>query len=117
LLAGIDLFVLPSLREAFPNALLEAMASRTACVATDVGSVRELVRDGDNACLVKPGSATALAALLDLLLGDRDRRERLAEAARQTMENEFAIDDKAREFIDYLVAVAARRRRRVQPAR
>jgi glycosyltransferase involved in cell wall biosynthesis len=68
LLGAADVFVLPSRREGAPGALLEAMAARSAIVATDIPGVRE-VADGEVASLVpvdRPGEmAAAIAAVLD----------------------------------------------------
>jgi glycosyltransferase involved in cell wall biosynthesis len=60
-LAGADLFVLPSLSEAFPNALLEAMAAGLPTISSAVGGVLELVRPGRTGMLVAPGDPRALA--------------------------------------------------------
>jgi glycosyltransferase involved in cell wall biosynthesis len=60
-LAAADLFVLPSLSEAFPNALLEAMAAGLPTVSSAIGGVLELVRPGRTGVLVPPGDAVALA--------------------------------------------------------
>jgi glycosyltransferase involved in cell wall biosynthesis len=69
-----DLFVLPSLTEGLPRALLEAMARGLPAVATDVGGIPELL---PRTCLVRPGDASALARalssyLLDPAAMDRD---------------------------------------------
>jgi len=63
-IGGLDLFVLPSLREAFPIVMLEAFAYRTPMVGTRVGDVPELVQDGRTGWLVAPGDAAALTAAI-----------------------------------------------------
>jgi glycosyltransferase involved in cell wall biosynthesis len=60
-----------------PNAVLEAMATRRAVVATAVGGVPELVEDGENGLLVPPRRPAALARAILELLADPERRERL----------------------------------------
>jgi glycosyltransferase involved in cell wall biosynthesis len=84
-LASFDVFVLPSLYEGLPLAVLEAMLAGLPVVASDVGSVRDALRDGETGLLVPPGDATRLAdgirrALepeLGAVLGERGRREAL----------------------------------------
>ena len=80
-LGGLDVFCLPSRAEALPLVLLEAMAARLPCVATDVGDVAVAV--GEDAVVVPPGDATALAAALGGLLSDPGRRAGLGARARQ----------------------------------
>jgi glycosyltransferase involved in cell wall biosynthesis len=77
-----DVFVLPSLREGLPLALLEAMAQGRPVVATTVGGVPEVVEDGRHGLLVPPRDPRALGAALVELLRDPERRRRLGGAAR-----------------------------------
>ena len=70
LLTALDVFVMPSLWEAMPLALLEAMAARRAIVVTDVGDNRRVVDDGRCGVVVPAGDPAALAAAIDRLLGD-----------------------------------------------
>jgi glycosyltransferase involved in cell wall biosynthesis len=60
LIAGCDLFVLPSYTEGFPNVILEAMALKKAIVATNVGAIPEMLK-GECGLLVEPKNATELA--------------------------------------------------------
>ena len=64
LLQAMDIFVLPSLREALPIALLEAMSVGLPVIATRVGGIPEVVDDGRNGLLVAPGEPTELQASL-----------------------------------------------------
>lgn len=85
-------FVLPSLSEGMPNALLQAMAMGLPCLATRVGGVEELVQDRVNGRLTEPGNPAALAQLLQELLTDGDQAARLGQAARRTVESRFTIE-------------------------
>lgn len=81
-LAASDVFVLPSHWEGQPIAILEAMASGLAVVATTVGAVPDVIRDGREGLLVEPHDCDGLAAALRKVITDGDLRRRLGEAAR-----------------------------------
>ncbi len=70
-----------------PLKVFEYMASETPIVATDLPSLREVLRDDENALLTAPGDVAALAQAIGLLLTDRPRGQRLAAAARRDVEN------------------------------
>ncbi len=89
---GFDLFVLPSLFEGLSNALLEAMASGVAIVATEVGGTPELVSPGVSADLVPAGDARALSRAVGALLADPARRAMLGAHARREAERRFSIE-------------------------
>lgn len=79
-------FVLPSRYEGFPNSLLEAMALGVPCIATRCPTgPEEIVTDGEDGLLVPVEDCGALAAAIDRLLGDPALRERLGDAARETV--------------------------------
>ena len=75
-----DVFVLPSRMEAFGVAVLEALAAGVPVVATDVGGIPEIVRDGVDGLLVAPGSPAALAGGIRKIVSDESLKRRLAEA-------------------------------------
>ena len=81
--AAADVFVLPSLEEGMPNALLEAMATGLACVASDLPGTRGIVEHGRSGLLVPPGDADSLGAAVARLLADGGERKRLGQAARE----------------------------------
>jgi glycosyltransferase involved in cell wall biosynthesis len=82
---------LPSYREGFSKALIEAGASGRAIVTTDVPGCRDAVTS-DSALLVPPRDATSLATAIRTLLGDADLRRRMGAAGRRLAESEFSID-------------------------
>jgi glycosyltransferase involved in cell wall biosynthesis len=76
--AAADLFVMPSLYEGYGIVYAEAMRAGLPVIATKVGPVFEIVRDGENALLVDPGDASGLAAAIDQMVTDRERRVRFS---------------------------------------
>jgi glycosyltransferase involved in cell wall biosynthesis len=88
-LALADVFVLPSLVEGLPLALLEAMAAGKAIVATSVGGVPDAIVSGADGVLVEARSPSALADALQALAADDALRERLGRRARQTVAERF----------------------------
>lgn len=98
LLSGLDLFVLPSLIEGLPMALLEAMAVGCPVVATAVGDVPSAVTDGVNGWLVTPGDAAALADTLTRALSSPDLRTRYGAAARETVLSRFSSEKMAENY-------------------
>ncbi|CAM3450737.1 glycosyltransferase family 4 protein [Kibdelosporangium persicum] len=92
LLAGAHVFVLPSKDEGLPMALLEAMGHGLVPVVTPVGSIGEVVRDGENGLLVRPGDVPGLTRALQSLMDDPALLARLGKAARSTVEP-FAIEN------------------------
>lgn len=90
-LAAMDVFVLPSLTEGRPTAIMEAMAAGLPVVATQVGAVDTLVNDGVTGFVVPPGDADALAAALRRLIEDTRLRETFGRAARRTAEEAFSL--------------------------
>ena len=91
-LRSMDIFVLPSRSEGFPNALLEAMACGCAPVASDVGGIPEMVEDGRTGFLFPPQDVAALAAKLDLLVRDSGVRERLGRQAAREARERFSME-------------------------
>ena len=99
LLAASDLFVLPSLWEGLPMALIESMASGLPVVATDVSGTEEVVTSGETGLLVPPGDAVALAGAIARLLTRPDEAQALANAARARVAANFGAAKQAREHI------------------
>jgi len=92
LLAGFDVFVLPSLAEGISNTVLEALASGVAVVATDVGGNRELVTPGQCGALVPPGDPAALAAVLGRYIHKPKLAAEHGAVARRRAVGQFSID-------------------------
>lgn len=90
LLAACDLYVLHSAGEAFPNALLQAMACGCVCVTTDVGDARRILNNDD--CVVPPGDVSALAEKMAQMLAlPEDKTETARRDNRERARTEFDI--------------------------
>jgi len=96
-LGDSTVFVLPSLNEGLPNALLQAMAAGLPVVASRVGGIPEVVRDGVDGILVNPGSPYELAKGITSLLMDRERAIRLGRNAKASAER-YGVDKVIRKY-------------------
>lgn len=108
LLRLMDVFVLTSYTEAFPMALLEAMAAGTPAVCTSVGGIPEMIDEGVTGHLVPPRSPDALARALADLLDDLPRARAMGRAARQKLEAEFTLERSVRRAEEALAETAGR---------
>ena len=81
LFRAADAAILSSRWENFPHTVVEALAVGSPVIATAVGGVPEVVRDGENGLLVRSGDAGALAGAIRRFFADEDLRQRLATAA------------------------------------
>ena len=96
ILAALDVYVLSSRAEGFPNVVAEAMASGLPCVVTNVGDAARIV--GDSGWVVPPRNPAALAEAIDeavSLLGTEDGRAQYAErsaSGRQRVEENFSLE-------------------------
>ena len=106
-LAAADMLVLSSDDEGFPNVLLEAMDAGRPVVATDVGDVREVVRDGTTGYVVAT-SADALASRIVRLAEDPDLARRLGDAGRARIGSEYGLGSLAGALIGVFRDLAAK---------
>jgi len=111
LMRGLDLFVLPSLREGISNTILEAMASGLPVVATRVGGNPELVQHGQTGTLVSPGDPVAIAEAIRRYLHDPEKLVEQGHASRRTAEAKFSIESMVNGYMAVYDAVLENRRR------
>ena len=87
-----DIFALPSRGDCFPQAVAEGLASGLPIVATSVGAIPEMVREGVNGYLVPPGDPRSLAVALQSLVGSAPDRRAMGQWSRVLAEQEHNAD-------------------------
>ena len=86
-----DAFVLSSKREGFPMSILEAMAAGLPVIATDVGGIPEVIRDGENGVLVPSQDPDSLANAICRVFDDLNYASELGKKARETIVNRYSL--------------------------
>ncbi len=89
-LPHIDILTVPSLHDGCPNAMLEAMLAGRAIVGTQVDAIGEILEDGRNALVVKPGSSQELAEAIQWLARSPQLRAELGKAAQEKVLRQLA---------------------------
>ncbi len=119
LFAACDAVALTSANEGTPVSVIEALAAARPVVVTDVGGVRDVVRDGVDGHLVEPGDIAAFADGLSRLASDRDRGLEMGAASRERVITRYAVprllDDLDRLYQSFLAVKAPRSRRVAGP--
>jgi glycosyltransferase involved in cell wall biosynthesis len=113
--SAADLFVMPTLAENLPNAVLESMACGTPTVAFDVGGVSDAVRHGETGWLARAGDAADLARLIGEALCDDERREQMGRRGRAVAESEYPSALQTDRFVSLYQDLVDRRPRRATP--
>jgi glycosyltransferase involved in cell wall biosynthesis len=107
-LPALDVFVLPSLTEGTPMALLEAMAAGIPVIASSVGGVPSMIEPGRTGILVRPGMPEDIAEALRRLHADPAQRTELSTTARQVIVAQYSIRDWVRKLESEYHALATR---------
>jgi glycosyltransferase involved in cell wall biosynthesis len=110
LLAAADVVVLCSDNEGVPLLLIEAALAGRPVVTTDVGAVRDVVRDGETGVLVPAGDRAALASAVRSLLADPEMRARLGAAARDRALTELTASSAVDRHVDLYRSLVAKQR-------
>ncbi|MBB1481807.1 glycosyltransferase family 4 protein [Pseudoalteromonas sp. SG41-2] len=95
-LREFDVFVLPSLWEGMPLAILEAQSTKLPCVVSNIQGNNHLVKDQFDGLLFEPKDVDGLVKCLEKLLDDPDFADRLATNARNKIESDFDINDRTK---------------------
>jgi glycosyltransferase involved in cell wall biosynthesis len=109
LLRAADCFVLPTLGDALPTVIMEAMAASLPIVASATGGVPEMIRDGKEGLLVEPGNEAQLAAACIRILDDPEVARSLAAAGRRRVEQSFNLDRQVQRQSDLYSRLLSRR--------
>lgn len=113
-LSCMDVFVLPSLTEGTPMALLEAMAAGVPSVASAVGGIPKIIDQGETGLLVAPGSASEIKAAVEVLFKNPDVRERMASRSVSVAKARYGVKSWI-ERIEREYEILAQRGRRETP--
>jgi len=98
ILAITDVFAFPSLWEGFSLVTLEVMAAGVPMVATDVGSIREVLVDRENGLIVPPKDVAALAEGIKFMLSDPERAKAMGLKGKKAVQEKFAIENTVRGY-------------------
>ena len=102
LYATSDVFVLPSRADCYAVVCMEALASGLPIVATRVGGIPDLIREGETGHVVDVDDADALGDALEALVRDDARRRRMAELCREEALLRFGAADNARKLFEFV---------------
>lgn len=98
ILAASDIFILPTLTEALPTVLAEAMAARLPIIASAVGGIPEMISDRQNGRLVSPGDVQELTAVVVELLSDAAARKSMGSSGWEVVQKKFNIWEQVRQL-------------------
>jgi glycosyltransferase involved in cell wall biosynthesis len=96
----MDCFYFPSMSESFGIAAVEAMSTALPVVASEVGGLPEIIRDGRNGYLVPAGDSAAAAERILRLRANPELCRGIGEAARATVLERFTVKHTARRFLE-----------------
>ncbi len=113
MLSAIDISILTSVREGFPNAVLESMAAGIPVVATDVGDIPLIIDNGYNGYVVHVNDTDEMVSKLKVLIDDSDLRNSMGKHGRKKVLKEFSIT-KMVEKTDLLITELLRKKVRTR---
>lgn len=96
----MDVFVLPSLTEGSPMALLEAMVSKKSVIATKVGSIPEIIKDGYSGLLVEPGDVMHLSNAIKELFKNKEKAGFLSANAYETINEKYSAKKMGQKYVE-----------------
>jgi len=97
-----DIIVIPSLYESFGRVILEAWASGVAIVATDVGGIKYLIKDGLNGLLIKPKSVDEIEGAIGRIISDKELRRKIIEEGYRSL-SKFLVNKQVENIISKII--------------
>jgi len=107
LYSAADVFIMPSLEEAFGLTVLEAMACGTPVAGFDAGGVADMVRDGQTGRLAQVGDVKDLAAKIEWLIQHGEERQRMGQRAREVVLSDFHEEKQTAKYIELYQRIIA----------
>ena len=98
----MDIFVLPSIREGLPLAILEALAMKKPVIATNISGVSTVIRSGITGILLEPKDINGLANTMIGLLKDKKKADVLASNGRRLIEDKFSVTVMSKKYTEQL---------------
>ncbi|MBW6474226.1 MAG: glycosyltransferase family 4 protein [Anaerolineaceae bacterium] len=105
LLNSADIYLHPSITEALPGAVLEACAMQLPIVATNVGGIPEIIKNGVNGLLVPPRDPDTLALSIRQFVRNPAFAQAMGQAARLTAENKFSIEKETSNWLELYLSL------------
>ena len=107
-LAQIDIFIYPSWHEGFGRSIMEALAMEKAVVATRVGGIPDLIKDGENGFLVEPHKPEMLAQKIKELMENKELREKFGKTGHEWVAKNFEWNDGIKKFADLFLELKSK---------
>lgn len=99
-MSKLDLLVMPSLHEGLPYTILEAMSLKVPVIASDIGGLKEVIKNNEDGILVPPKDIEALTSVIEYLHQHKDIRENLTKNACNKVCSQFSIEYMTDKYLD-----------------
>jgi glycosyltransferase involved in cell wall biosynthesis len=106
-LQASDIFIFPTENDAFPVALVEAMACGLPAISTPVGAIKDIITHRQNGLIVEAGDYQQTYDALDALMTDTALAARLGEAARHTVQDRYSAEDITQKYVRLFTQAAS----------
>jgi glycosyltransferase involved in cell wall biosynthesis len=90
LMSNATAFILPSYYEGLPMSILEAMAASVPVIASNVGGIPDIIKDGENGMLIEPGDIKAMAEKIQRIVENREERIEISQKAKEMIMTNYS---------------------------